>query len=153
MLLALDLLGVFVFGVSGGLVAVRRRLDVVGVVVLATATGLGGGLIRDVLIGEVPPAGLADWRYLATTVAAGLVTFRWHPAVGRLERVVTVFDAAGLGLFCVTGALVAAEAGAAVEGLDGPVPESGSVLAATPALLGPLRDLLRSATDLAGAST
>ena len=55
LLLTLDLLGIFVFGVSGGLLAVRNQLDIVGVLVLATATGLGGGLLRDVLIGAVPP--------------------------------------------------------------------------------------------------
>lgn len=111
MLVVLDLIGIFVFAISGGLVAVRNRLDIVGVVVLAVATGLGGGLVRDVLIGAVPPAAIADWRYLLVPVVAGLVTFWWHPAVGRMERVVNVFDAAGLGLFCVAGALKASEHG------------------------------------------
>lgn len=111
MLLALDLVGISVFAISGALVAVRKELDVVGVVVLATVTGLGGGLIRDVLIGDVPPPGLADWRYLVVPIAAGLVTFWFHPTLGRMERVVNVFDAAGLGLFAVAGALKASEAG------------------------------------------
>jgi uncharacterized membrane protein YeiH len=116
MLLALDLVGIFVFALSGGLVAVRKRLDVVGVVVLAMATGLGGGVIRDVLIGAVPPAAIDDWRYLVVPVIGGLVILVWHPAVGRMERVIMVFDAAGLGLFCVAGALKASEYGL------GPVP-------------------------------
>lgn len=111
LLLTLDLLGIFVFGVSGGLLAVRNQLDIVGVVVLATATGLGGGLLRDVVIGAVPPPALADWRYLSAPVAAGLVTFAWHPAVGRFERVINVFDAFGLGMFVVAGAVKAHEAG------------------------------------------
>ena len=111
MLLALDLLGIFVFAISGGLVAVRNQLDILGVVVLAMATGLGGGVIRDVLIGAVPPPALDDWRYLAVPAAAGLVTFLWHPAVERLERVVNVFDAAGLGMFCVAGAIKAHDYG------------------------------------------
>ena len=84
--------------------------------VLAGTTGLGGGFLRDVLIDATPPAALADWRYLLVPVAAGLITFVFHPALGRLERVVNVFDAAGLGLFCVTGALKALEYGL------GPVP-------------------------------
>ena len=112
----LDLLGIFVFALSGGLVAVRKDLDVFGVLVLAGITGLGGGFLRDLLIGAVPPASLEDWRYLLVPVAAGLVTFRFHPALGRMERLVTVFDAAGLGLFCVTGALKAVAFGL------GPVP-------------------------------
>jgi len=115
-LLTLDLVGIFVFAISGGLVAVRNQLDIVGVVVLATATGLGGGVIRDVVIGAVPPPAVEDWRYLLVPVVAGMVTFWWHPAVGRLERVINVFDAFGLGLFCVAGALKAHEFGL------GPVP-------------------------------
>jgi uncharacterized membrane protein YeiH len=111
MLLTLDLVGIFVFAISGGLVAVRKELDIFGVLTLATVTGLGGGFIRDVLIGAVPPAALADWRYLLVPIAAGLLTFWFHPTLGRMERVVNVFDAAGLGLFCVAGALKASEYG------------------------------------------
>jgi uncharacterized membrane protein YeiH len=116
LLLTFELLGIFVFAISGGLVAVRKQLDVFGVLVLAGTTGLGGGFLRDVLIGAAPPAALADWRYLLVPVAAGLVTFVFHPTLGRMERVVNVFDAAGLSLFCVTGTLKAVEYGL------GPVP-------------------------------
>ena len=115
-LVVLDLVGIFVFAISGALVAVRKQLDVFGVLVLAGTTGLGGGFLRDVLIGATPPAALADWRYLLVPVAAGLVTFVFHPALGRMERFVNVFDAAGLGLFCVSGALKATAYGL------GPVP-------------------------------
>ncbi|HSE72545.1 MAG TPA: trimeric intracellular cation channel family protein [Nocardioidaceae bacterium] len=115
-LVVLDLVGIFVFAISGGLVGVRKGLDIFGVLVLAGTTGLGGGFLRDVLIGAVPPAALADWRYLLVPFAAGLVTFWFHPALGRMERLVNVFDAAGLGLFCVTGALKALDYGL------GPVP-------------------------------
>jgi uncharacterized membrane protein YeiH len=105
----LDLVGIFVFGITGALVGVRKNLDVFGIQVLALVTGLGGGFIRDVLIGDTPPAALRDWRYLAVPVAAGLITFFLHPGIGRLERLVNIFDAAGLALFCVTGALKAVE--------------------------------------------
>lgn len=107
----LDLLGIFVFALSGGLVAVRKNLDLFGVLVLAGITGLGGGFLRDLLVGAVPPAALEDWRYLTVPVAAGLVTFWFHPALGRMERLVTFFDAAGLGLFCVSGTEKALAAG------------------------------------------
>src|SRR3954470_1158622 len=107
MLVVLDLVGIFVFAISGALVAVRRRYDVFGVLVLAGTTGLGGGFLRDVLIGAVPPAALADWRYLLVPALAGVVTFFFHPTLGRMERVVGVLDAAGLSLFCVTGAVKA----------------------------------------------
>ncbi|HET6561658.1 MAG TPA: trimeric intracellular cation channel family protein [Marmoricola sp.] len=116
MLVALDLLGIFVFAISGALVAVRKEYDVFGVLVLAAATGLGGGFIRDVLIDATPPASLSDWRYLVVPVAAGLVTFSFHGPLTRQERVINVFDAFGLSLFCVTGAVKAVEHGL------GPVP-------------------------------
>jgi uncharacterized membrane protein YeiH len=107
----LDLAGVLAFAISGGVLAVRKALDLFGVLVLSVITGLGGGMLRDVLIGAVPPAALQQWPYLATSVVAGLAAFRFHPALSRMERVVNVFDAAGLGLFCVTGALKALELG------------------------------------------
>jgi uncharacterized membrane protein YeiH len=112
----LDLAGIFVFAISGALVAVRKELDVFGVLVLAGTTGLGGGFLRDVLIGATPPAALADWRYLLVPVVAGLLTFWFHSVLGRMERQVSVFDAFGLALFCVTGAIKALEFGL------GPVP-------------------------------
>ena len=115
-LVVADLVGIFVFAISGALVAVRREMDVFGVLVLAGTTGLGGGFLRDVLIDATPPAALADWRYLLVPVTAGLLTFAFHPAVGRMERMVNVFDAFGLGLFCATGALKALAYGL------GPVP-------------------------------
>lgn len=107
----LDLLGIFVFAITGALVGVRKSLDVFGVLVLAVTTGLGGGFLRDVLIDATPPAALEDWRYLLVPVAAGALAFFYHPVLGRVERAVNVFDAFGLGLFCVTGALKALDYG------------------------------------------
>ncbi|NIK61668.1 trimeric intracellular cation channel family protein [Kribbella shirazensis] len=116
LLLVLDLAGILVFAISGALLAVRRKLDIIGLLALATLTALGGGWIRDILIGAVPPASLADWRYLLVPVIAALTTFWFHPVVTRRERTVDVLDAFGLGLFCVAGALKAVEYGV------GPVP-------------------------------
>ncbi|MCD4534879.1 trimeric intracellular cation channel family protein [Nocardioides sp. cx-169] len=110
-LVSIDLVGIFVFAISGALVGVRKELDVFGVLVLAGTTGLGGGFLRDVLIDAVPPAALADWRYLMVPVAAGLLTFAYHPLIGRMENMINVFDAFGLALFCVTGATKALEHG------------------------------------------
>jgi uncharacterized membrane protein YeiH len=106
LLLVLNLLGTFVFGLSGGLAAVRARLDLFGVVVLAAAVGLAGGITRDLLIG-IPPSTFRDWRYLAAASGAGLVTFAASATVGRFGRSIIVLDAAGLSLFCVTGAATA----------------------------------------------
>ncbi len=100
---ALDLVGIFVFAISGGLLAVRKNFDVFGIAVLAEVTALGGGLLRDLIIGAVPPAAFTDLGYFLTPlVAAALVCFL-HPEVERIQTGVNVFDAAGLGLFCVTG--------------------------------------------------
>ncbi|HEU4975704.1 MAG TPA: trimeric intracellular cation channel family protein [Baekduia sp.] len=103
LILALNLAGTFVFGISGGLAAVRARLDLFGVVVLSAVVGLAGGITRDLLIGT-PPATFRDWRYLAAVGAAGLVCYFGRPALDRVRRSILVFDAVGLGLFCVTGA-------------------------------------------------
>jgi uncharacterized membrane protein YeiH len=109
--LALDLVGVFAFALSGGLVAVKKGLDLFGVLVLAGAAALGGGVLRDLLIGHIPPVGISDWRLLACAVVAGLVTFVYHPGVERISRFVRVLDAAGLAVFAIGGSLKALGAG------------------------------------------
>jgi len=106
LLLVLNLAGTFVFGLSGGLAGVQARLDAFGVVVLAVVVGLAGGITRDLLIG-IPPQTFRDWRYLAVAGGAGLVAVLAQPALERLERPILVLDAAGLALFCVTGASTA----------------------------------------------
>ena len=103
LILALNLFGTFVFGLSGGLAAVNQRLDVFGVLVLAGVVGLAGGIVRDLLIG-VPPATFRDWRYLAAVGLAGALCFFLGPAIARRGRGVLIFDAIGLAVFCVTGA-------------------------------------------------
>jgi uncharacterized membrane protein YeiH len=113
---ALDLAGVFVFALSGGLAAVRVRLDLFGVVVVATVTAIGGGIVRDTLLGDTPPAALRHWPYLAVPAAAAIVVFFWHPQVARLRMLVLLADAAGLALFTVTGTRQALEAGLPAAG-------------------------------------
>jgi len=110
LLLFLNLAGTLVFGLSGGLAGVRARLDLFGVVVLATVVALAGGVLRDLLIG-VAPATLRDWRYLAAAGLAGLLCFFAGSVFERFGRSVLVFDAIGLGLFAVTGATKAWEFG------------------------------------------
>lgn len=106
LLLVLNLVGTFVFGLSGGMAGVRARLDVFGAIVLAIVVGIAGGTIRDLLIG-IPPQTFRDWRYLAVAAGAGLLTSLAHPAINRLQRPIDALDAAGLALFCVTGAATA----------------------------------------------
>ncbi|MFF4788729.1 MULTISPECIES: trimeric intracellular cation channel family protein [unclassified Streptomyces] len=99
----LDVVGIFVFAISGALLAVRKNFDVFGIAVLAEATALGGGLFRDIVIGAVPPAAFTDLGYFLTPLFAALVVFFLHPHMERIQTAVYVFDAAGLGLFCVAG--------------------------------------------------
>lgn len=99
----LDILGVFVFAISGATAAMQGRLDLFGVVVIAFVTACGGGLVRDLCIGAIPPAGLSNWIYLAVAIAAALTTIGAYRFVERLAYPVLLFDALGLGLFAVTG--------------------------------------------------
>lgn len=103
LLAVLDLGGTFVFAVSGALLAVKHRLDVFGVVVLSFAAGNAGGITRDLLIGAVPPAAVADWKYVVVSAVAGLLTFLWHPRADRFRNDVLWCDAVGLAFFAVAG--------------------------------------------------
>lgn len=104
LVLVLDLAGTFVFALAGATAGARRQLDIFGVLVLAFAAACSGGILRDVLIGAVPPAAISDWRYLTTSVVAGIIAFHWLPTIERMSHPVRVFDAAGLALFAVAGA-------------------------------------------------
>ncbi len=108
---SLELIGIFVFAISGALLAVRKNFDVFGMAVLAEVTALGGGLFRDLVIGAVPPAAFTDLGYFLTPLLATLLVFFLHPHVERIQVAVNVFDAAGLGLFCVAGTTKAYEYG------------------------------------------
>lgn len=108
LLLVLSLIGTFVFGLSGGIAGVRAQLDLFGAMMLAIVVGIAGGTIRDLLIG-IPPATFRDWRYLAVAGGAGLVAPFAHPAIERLRNWIDVLDAAGLALFCVSGAATAVD--------------------------------------------
>jgi uncharacterized membrane protein YeiH len=113
--LVLDLLGTFAFALNGALTAVRMaRLDIVGVVTLGMITALGGGILRDVLLGALPPATFSDWRYLVVAAGGGLIAFVASRQLERLAMPITVLDALGLSLFAVTGAGRAIDLGAGV---------------------------------------
>ena len=111
LLTLLDLVGVFVFALSGGTRAVERRLDPFGVIFLAFVAASFGGIVRDLLIGAVPPVAIASWHYFAISCLAGTACWFAHRSIARLSAPVTVFDAFGLGLFAVVGARKALDAG------------------------------------------
>ncbi len=111
----LDLAGTFAFALSGAVAARERGLDWFGILVIAFTVACGGGVFRDLCIGAIPPAGLADWRYLATAVAAAVLTMASQGLVVRLAHPVVLFDTLGLGLFAVTGAQKALLSGSNAE--------------------------------------
>lgn len=135
----LNLIGVFAFALSGALLAVRRKFDIVGMAVLATVTALGGGIIRDVLIGAIPPAALTSPWSLLLPLVATVLTFFFHPRVARMGRTVQLFDAIGLGVFCATATTKAASTG---------IPPTPAVLLGTITGVGGgiLRDILAGQT-------
>jgi uncharacterized membrane protein YeiH len=117
--LVADLVGVAVFAASGASAAVAKRLDLFGVVFIGFVSALGGGIIRDLVIGAVPPLAFSDGRYVIAAAAASLTLFWLHPQFNRLRWTVVVLDAAGLALFTVAGTLKA---------LAAPVPAVGAVI-------------------------
>ncbi|MEI4471942.1 trimeric intracellular cation channel family protein [Frigidibacter sp. MR17.24] len=112
----LDILGTLAFGLSGAMVAIRRELDLFGILVLAAATGTAGGITRDLMLGRTPPEALTDLAPLALSAAAGLVAFAAAPTIERFPRPVMLLDAMGLGLFAVAGCQKALAAGLAPPG-------------------------------------
>ena len=92
LLMAFDLGGTFVFALSGAVAGVKNRLDLFGVLVLSFAAGNSGGIARDVMIGAIPPAAMSNWRYVAVSILAGLITFYWYRIINRLSSPVLVFD-------------------------------------------------------------
>jgi uncharacterized membrane protein YeiH len=107
----MDLLGVFFFAVSGSLLAARKEFDIMGSLLLASLVGLGGGVIRDLILNTGPPAAFSNPAYLFPPVlATGLVYFLFS-SVRRFKSLLTLFDAGGLALFCMTGTLKALAAG------------------------------------------
>lgn len=112
LLLAVDLIGTFVFAVEGALAGINAGLDVFGLMVLAFVTALGGGTIRDLLIGAIPPNSIRDWRYATTAFAGGGAVFFFHTIVQEVPlHLMVTLDAAGLALFAVSGAGKALEFG------------------------------------------
>ncbi|QNK01641.1 trimeric intracellular cation channel family protein [Dyella telluris] len=110
--LVADLAGTVVFAIEGATTAIHAGLDLLGVLVLSFIVALGGGIVRDLLLGDTPPSAMRDWRYPVLAFVAGLVTFVWHAQVEALPALLlSTLDAAGLALFAVAGAEKALEFG------------------------------------------
>lgn len=109
--LILDLLGVFSFAVSGCLLAARKGFDMVGSLLLGSLVGLGGGVVRDLIIDAGVPAAFSNPLYIIPPLSAALLVYFLFSSVQRFGSLLVVFDAGGLALFCVTGTLKALEFG------------------------------------------
>lgn len=120
-----EMIGTVAFAVSGAMVAIKKKVDVFGVLVLASVTALGGGLTRDVIIGSFPPRMFSDYRYVLAAIIVALIVFViayiFRREYFKRERIVdninNIFDAIGLGIFTVTGAKVAIESGYIKNGI------------------------------------
>src|SRR5690625_5160873 len=101
--LTLDLIGTFAFAVSGATAARQYGLDLFGVAALAMTVATGGGIIRDLCIGAIPPTGLSTWYYLVTALLAVILTISFYGIIQKIKHPVTIFDAIGLAFFAVIG--------------------------------------------------
>ncbi|NMM99633.1 hypothetical protein G1C96_0211 [Bifidobacterium sp. DSM 109958] len=99
----IEYLAIFVWGLSGGLSAIRKGFDLFSILTCAWVTALGGGLVRDVLLGDLPPVGITDKGYILTCLVSGLIVAVAHPEIRRMRWTMDVIDALGLGLFAVNG--------------------------------------------------
>ncbi|AQA20630.1 hypothetical protein BTZ20_4700 [Rhodococcus sp. MTM3W5.2] len=135
LLKVLELIGVVAFAASGALVGVSKRLDIFGVCLLGVFTAIGGGVIRDVLLGIHPPTALNTWPTFTTALVTSVIVFFLHPAFSKLRREILVLDAIGMGLFASSGAVIALAAGASNQ--------AACLIGATTAIGGGvLRDML-----------
>lgn len=108
--LAVDIFGIFVGGLTGALVGLRYRYDIMGIWFLALVTGLGGGIIRDIMLPLGPPLALTNPFYLPTVMVAAAAVALWGRHIGQLKNTITVLDAVALGNFAVAGTLRAFDA-------------------------------------------
>lgn len=124
-LFVFEMVGTVAFAISGAMVAIKKRVDVFGVIVLSAMTALGGGIVRDILIGHLPPTMFSDYRYVMVAVITSVIVFivayifrdSYRKSEKTVDAVNNVFDALGLGVFTVMGAKVAIESGFTVNGI------------------------------------
>lgn len=100
----LNYAGIAVFACSGALVGIRKDFDLFGILSMGAVTGVGGGIVRDLLLGITPPTSVQHWPNLTIALVSGLITFFFHPAFNKLFRAILVLDAVGMAVFAVTGA-------------------------------------------------
>lgn len=120
-----EMVGTVAFAISGAMIAIKKRVDIFGVIVLSSMTALGGGIVRDILIGHLPPTMFSDYRYVLAAVVTSVVVFvvayifrdLYRRSESTVDAVNNIFDALGLGIFTVMGAKVAIGSGFTVNGI------------------------------------
>jgi uncharacterized membrane protein YeiH len=113
----LDIFGTFAFAVSGGFKAVKYELDLLGLLTLSVLTGIGGGIIRDIVIGDLPPVALTNEMYIIVCLAGGLLVFFLAPRIAKYWNFVLIADAIGLGVFAGLGGMKAIDTGMGTIGI------------------------------------
>ena len=103
----LDLFGTMAFAVTGAFKAIEHKADIVGIIILATITGVAGGTIRDMIMGQFPPNSISDPAYVIITVSSGVVIFFLYSRLQKHWNLFLKFDAIGLGVFTIIGATFA----------------------------------------------
>lgn len=103
----LDLFGTMAFAVTGAIKAVEHKLDIFGVIFLAAITGLAGGIIRDVVLGKIPPSGISEISYASIAIVTAIAVFFLYPRIKSQMGLFLTFDAVGLGVFTIIGATIA----------------------------------------------
>lgn len=103
----LDLFGTMAFAVTGAFKAIEHKADIVGIIILATITGVAGGTIRDIIMGQFPPNSISDPAYVIITVSSGAAIFFLYTRLQKHWNLFLKFDAIGLGVFTIIGATFA----------------------------------------------
>jgi uncharacterized membrane protein YeiH len=103
----LDLFGTAAFAVTGALRAIEHKYDIVGVIILATVTGILGGVMRDAILGIFPPNNFSDTIHIFLTTITAITIFYLYQRIKKYENLFNIFDAVGLGVFTFTGASIA----------------------------------------------
>ena len=106
-MLILDLFGTMAFAVTGAFKAIEHKADIVGIIILATITGVAGGTIRDIILGHFPPHSISDPNYVIITTITGVILFFLYPKMQKHWNLFLKFDALGLGVFTAIGATLA----------------------------------------------
>lgn len=102
-------IGIAVFAASGAMLGVRKDFDLWGILTVGALTGVGGGILRDVVLGITPPTSMQNWTPIVVAVVAAMLVFFLHPAFAQLRRSILILDAVGMGLFATSGAAIAVD--------------------------------------------